>query len=81
VRYKDGTNESVGLVYPLSIDDWLTSALTTEAEIFYFNNFNHATVKRIKIDPARELESVSVEAIANEVALGVVGISIGRDAE
>ena len=35
VAYADGTTEQTSLVYPLSIDDWLTSALTTEAEIFY----------------------------------------------
>lgn len=78
VTYKDGTTEDTKLVYPLSIDDWLTSALTTEAEIFYFNNFNHATVKRIRIDPDKELESIKVEAIANEVIFGVAGISISR---
>ena len=78
VSYADGTEESTKLVYPFSIDDWLTSALTTEAEIFYFNNFNHATVKRIRLDPAKELASIRIEAVANEVILGVVGISISR---
>lgn len=78
VNYTDGTTTGTKLVYPLSIDDWLTSALTTEAEIFYFNDFNHASVKRIRIDPAKELASIKVEAIANEVILGVAGISIRR---
>ena len=76
VKYKDGTTTSESLVYPLSIDDWLTSALTTEAEIFYFSNYNHATVKRVKIDPEKELESIKIEAVANDVILGVAGISI-----
>ena len=78
VTYADGTEEQTKLVYPLNIDDWLTSALTTEAEIFYFSNFNHATVQKIRIDSEKELKTIKVEAIANEVILGVAGISIRR---
>ncbi len=78
VTYADGTTEDTPLVYPTSIDDWMTSALTTEAENLYISNFNHATVKRIRINPDKELASIKVEAIANEVILGVVGISVSR---
>ena len=78
VTYTDGTVTEQKLVYPFNIDDWLTSALTTEAEIFYFNEFNHATVQRIRLDPNKELASIKVEAIANEVILGVAGISVSR---
>ena len=78
VTYADGTAEVTKLVYPFNIDDWLTSAVITEAEIFYFNNFNHATVQRIRIDPAKELANIRIEAIANEVVFGVAGISISR---
>ncbi len=78
VNYADGTSTHQKLVYPFNIDDWLTSALTTEAEIFYFNNFNHATVQRVRINPDKELESIKIEAVANEVVLGVAGVSISR---
>jgi len=78
VSYADGTTEETSLVYPFNIDDWLTSALTTKAECFYFSNFNHATVQRVRIDPDKELAGIKVEAIANEVILGVAGISISR---
>ncbi len=78
INYADGTQTHTSLVYPLNIDDWLTSALTTKAEIFYFNNFNHATVQKLKINPDKELESIKIEAVANDVILGVVGISIGK---
>lgn len=78
VEYADGTEQNTELVYPLSIDDWLTSALTTEAEIFYFSNYNHATVKSIKVDPTRELKGVKIEAVANDLVLGVAGISLGK---
>ncbi len=78
VSYADGTESSTKLVYPISIDDWMTSALTTEAESFYINDYNHATVKLIRIDPTRELSGIRIEAVANEAIVGVVGISISR---
>lgn len=78
VTYADGTTNETKLVYPLNLDDWLTSALTTEAEIFYFSNYNHATVLRLRIDPEKELESIKIKAVANEVVIGVAGISISR---
>ncbi len=78
ITYADGTSTHKALVYPISIDDWLTSALTTEGEIFYFNNFNHATVQKILIDPEKELANIKIEAVANEVVLGIAGISIAE---
>ena len=78
VTYADGTTSKTKLEYPVSLDDWLTSATTTESEIFYFSNFNHATVRRIRLDPKKELANIKIEAIANEVILGVAGISICR---
>lgn len=78
VTYQDGTTTYQKLVYPMNMDDWLTSALTTEAEIFYFNDFNHATVQRIQIDPEKELADIRIEAVANEVIMGVIGVSVGK---
>ena len=78
VHYADGTSTHTKLIYPLNLDDWLTSALTTEAEIFYFSTYNHATVQRIVLDAEKEIESVQIEAVANDVILGVAGISIAR---
>ena len=76
VTYADGSTQTTALVYPVNIDDWLTAALTTEGEILQFNHFNHATVQRIRLNPERELASVTVEAVANEVILGIAGISL-----
>ena len=78
VTYADGTTSNTSLVYPFDIDDWFTSALATKAENFYFNDFNHANIKRIRIDSDKELASIKIEAIANEVILGVMGISVSR---
>lgn len=78
VTYADGTSTCKKLVYPISLDDWLTSALITDGEIFYFNEFNHATVQKLRLDPNKELAAIKIEAVANEVVLGVVGISVSR---
>lgn len=78
VTYKDGESTSMKLVYPINIDDWLTPALQKQNEIFYFNNYNHATVQRVRINPDKELESIKIEAVANEVIMGVMGISISK---
>ncbi|MBE6567334.1 MAG: hypothetical protein E7657_01605 [Ruminococcaceae bacterium] len=76
VEYADGTKENTSLMYPTAIDDWLTSALTTESEVFYFSNTAHASVKRIRIRPDKPLAGIKIEAIANEVIFGVAGISV-----
>lgn len=78
VTYADGGTTYVKLIYPFNIDDWLVQAVQTDNEIFYFNNYNHATVQRIKIDPSKGLKSIKFEAVANEVIMGIIGISIGK---
>lgn len=78
VNYADGTTSDTSLAYPSAIDDWLTAALTTESEVFYFNNASHASVKKIRIDPDKTLAGLKIEAVANEVIFGVAGISISR---
>lgn len=78
VTYADGESTCVKLVYPFNIDDWLVQAVQTQNEIFYFSDYNHAIVQRIKIDPNKELADIRIEAIANEVIMGVMGVSIGK---
>lgn len=76
--YADGGEETVSLTYPVNIDDWLVPALQTENETFYFSDYNHGTVQRIRIDADRELCGLKIEAVANEVILGVLGVSVSR---
>ncbi len=78
VTYEDGETVAASLVYPYNIDDWMVPALQKENEIFYFSDFNHAIVQRLRLDPSKKLANVKVEAIANEVIMGVMGISISR---
>ncbi len=78
VEYEDGETTTAKLVYPINIDDWLVAALQKENETFYFSEYNHATVQRLRLDPGKKLANVKIEAIANEVIMGVMGVSISR---
>lgn len=78
VSYQDGTREKTELINPQNFDDWLQPALQTENETVYFSNCNHGIVQRIKLDSNRELAALSVEAFANEIIIGILGISIAR---
>jgi len=78
VNYQDGTREKVSLVHPLNFDDWLVAALQTENETVYFSDYNHGIVQRIVCNLEKELSSISIEAIANEVIIGLLGIGIKK---
>lgn len=76
IVYADGGRETVSLVHPRNFDDWLVPALQPENETVYFSDYNHAIVQRIPLEPAKELAEVVIEAVANEVIVGLLGISI-----
>lgn len=78
VNYTDGSTELVKLEYPTNFDDWLDPAVQAECETVYFSDYNHAIVQRIVLDPAKELRSLTVEAVANEVIVGTLGVSVRR---
>ena len=60
---------------PLNFDDWLVPALQTENETVYFSPYNHGIIQRIDLDPRKELSALILEAVANEVVLGMLGMS------
>jgi hypothetical protein len=78
VVYSDGTEEKVSLVNPVNFDDWLVAAVQQENETQYFSDYNHGIIQRIAINPLKELKSLKVTSVANEVITGILGISIGR---
>jgi hypothetical protein len=78
VHYADGGQESVALVNPDNFDDWLNAAVQTQNETVYFSDHNHGLVQRVPLDPARALHSLRVRAVANEVIVGVLAVSICR---
>lgn len=76
VRYKDGTETVSELIHPVNFDDFLVPALQTADEVCYFSDRTHGQIHRIKLDPAKELESLTTEAVANETILDVLAISL-----
>ncbi|MEN6453491.1 MAG: DUF4450 domain-containing protein [Prolixibacteraceae bacterium] len=79
VEYTDGTKEKVSLINPVNFDDWLVASVQQENETEYFSDFNHGIVQRIPLNPDKELKSFHVRAVANEVIVGILGISIQRE--
>ena len=78
VTYLDGSTQTVSLVNPVNFDDWLNAALQTQNETVYFSDYNHGMVQRIELDSQKELAEISMEAIANEVIIGLLGISVRK---
>ncbi len=76
--YRDGSKQFTSLIHPENFDDWLVPALQTKNEIVYFSDYNHGIVQRIFPDPQKDLAEIKMEAIANEVIVGLLGISIRR---
>ncbi len=79
VEYTDGTKEKISLINPVNFDDWLVSAVQQENETEYFSDYNHGIIQRIAINPEKELKSLTITAVANEVIVGVLGISIAKN--
>lgn len=80
VRYTDGAEEPVSLINPVNFHDWLNADIQHENEAVALNDYNHALVQRIALDPTKELESLAVRGVANEVIVGVLGLSVRRPA-
>ncbi len=78
VEYEDGDKTEIKLVYPLNIDDWLVPALQSQNENLYFNDYNHATVQKICLDPTKKLANLKIRAVANEVIMGVLGVTLSK---
>jgi hypothetical protein len=76
VTYRDQSRQTISLVHPENFDDWLNAALQTQNETVYFSDVNHGMVQRIPLDHDKELVSLSIEVIANEVVVGLLGLSI-----
>lgn len=78
LEYADGAREEVSLVNPVNFDDWLNAPFQTGNETVCFSDYNHGLVQRIVLDPSKELKSFVARAVANEVIIGILGISVRR---
>jgi hypothetical protein len=78
VVYADGGSQRVALVHQKNFDDWLVPALQRESESFYFSDFNHAMIQRLRLEAGRPLAALRVIGTANEVIVGVLGVTLLR---
>jgi hypothetical protein len=76
VRYADGSEAVTALVNPENFDDWLVAATQRRNETVQFSDYNHAIVQRIRLEPTKTLKSLEISGTANEVIVGVLGVSI-----
>ncbi len=76
VTYDDGSSMSKALVHTRNLDDWLNPAVQIANETVCFSTVNHGIVQRLRLDAARPLRSLTVRAVANEVIIGILGVSL-----
>jgi len=79
VSYRDGSEETVSLIHPQNFDDWLVPALQSDNEAVYFSDYNHGIVQRIILNPQKDLSALTLQAVANEVILGLMAVSIRKE--
>jgi hypothetical protein len=78
VEYADGCEEKVSLVNPENFDDWLVPSIQFKNETQYFSDYNHGIIQHIILNPSKELKALTVRATANEVIIGILGISVRK---
>jgi len=78
VLYADGSKLSCDLRQPDNFDDFLLPTYQKLNEVVYFGHGTHGLVQIIRLDADRELRSFQAEAIANEVILDVLGLTLAR---
>lgn len=79
VIYKDGSEEIAELIPPENFDDLLIAAFQKRNETVYFSDGTHGLVQKIALDPEKELSKFSVEAVANEVIVNILALTLMKD--
>jgi hypothetical protein len=67
-----------GMINPDNFDDWLVASVQQENETQYFSDFNHGIIQRIPLNSSKQLKALKVRAVANEVIVGILGISVQK---
>ncbi len=78
VSYADNSSSALDLVPPVNFDDMLVPACQQQFENFYWSDGCHGSAVRIKLTAGRELSAVKIEALANEVIIGILGAVLVR---
>ncbi len=79
VIYADNSKESVPLIQPENFDDFLHPVYQKNNEAVYFGEGTHGLVQLIRLDPEKELKSFRVEALAGEVIVNVIALTLDSD--
>lgn len=76
VIYGDGGEVPVELIQPDNFDDFLIPSYQQKNEVVEFGAGTHGLVQIIRLDPRRPLRELRVEAVANEVILNILGVTL-----
>ena len=80
VFYRDNSAETVKLIPPENFDDFLIPAYQRDGETLYFSENTHGLILKIRLDPEKELKSISMQAVANEVIVNLLGVTLLKNA-
>ena len=78
VIYEDGSEEIAELIPPLNFDDFLLGAFQEQNETVYFSSGTHGLVQKIPLDSKKNLRKFTVEAIANEVIVNILALTLRK---
>ncbi len=78
IVYADQSIRVVELRPPFNFDDFLVGAFQTQNETLYFSAGTHGMIQKIELDPQKELKTLSLEAVANEVILNCLAATLRK---
>ena len=78
VEYEDGSAETAELIPPENFDDLLIAAFQEKNETVYFSDGTHGLVQKIALDPEKKLRKFTVEAVANEVIVNILALTLRK---
>ncbi len=78
VIYADGSEETAELIPPVNFDDFLIPAFQERNETVYFSDGTHGLVQKIALEPSKELCKFTVEAVANEVIVNILALTLRK---
>ncbi len=80
VNLEDGTQEILPLTNPENIDDWLkentSSAYAQSGFIQELGDRAHGNILSIDLGKAKDIESVELQTLSNEVLAGLLGLTV-----
>lgn len=76
LRFRDGSESVLELIPPDNFDDYLIPVFQKSVEAFYISEGTHGLHFIMETDPSKPLAELEVEAVANEIILMLLGITL-----